>query len=40
MVDKELRNICLDIEQRYEVKFLDIGTDKDHMHFLKQPMPL
>ena len=24
---------CLGIEQRYEVKFLEIGTDKDHVHF-------
>ena len=33
-VDEELRNICLDMELRYELKFLEIGTDKDHVHFL------
>jgi hypothetical protein len=33
-VDKVLRNVCLDIEARYEIKFLEIGTDKDHVHFL------
>jgi len=38
-VDEELKNICLDIEQRYELKFLEIGTDKDHVHFLVQPVP-
>ena len=38
-VDKELRDICLDIEQRYELKFLEIGTDKDHVHFLVQSVP-
>lgn len=27
---------CLEIERRYEVKFLEIGTDKDHVHLLVQ----
>ena len=39
-VDKELKNICLDIEARYEIKFLEIGTDKDHVHFLIQSVPM
>ena len=39
-VDKELKNICLDIEARYEIKFLEIGTDKDHVHFLVQSVPM
>ncbi len=38
-VDHELRNICLEIEKRYEVKFLEIGIDKDHVHFLIQSVP-
>ena len=38
-VDEEIRNICLDIEQRYELKFLEIGTDRDHVHFLIQSVP-
>ena len=38
-VDRELRDVCLDIEQRYEIKFLEIGTDKDHVHFLVQSVP-
>ena len=33
-VDKSLTVICLEIEKRYEVKFLEIGTDEDHVHFL------
>jgi putative transposase len=33
-VDKELTRICLEIEKRYEIKFIEIGTDKDHVHFL------
>ena len=32
-VDDVLKEVCLSIEQRYEVKFLEIGTDKDHVHF-------
>ncbi len=39
IVDEEIKNTCLDIEQRYEVKFLEIGTDRDHVHFLIQSVP-
>ena len=39
-VDQILRNVCLDIEARYEIKFLEIGTDKDHVHFLVQSVPM
>ena len=38
-VDEELKNTCLDIEKRYEIKFLEIGTDKNHVHFLVQSVP-
>ena len=38
-VDTVLKDICLDIENRYQVKFLEIGTDKDHIHFLIQSVP-
>ncbi len=38
-VDEVLREICLDIEKRYEVKFVEIGVDKDHVHFLVQSVP-
>ena len=26
-VDAELKSVCLEIEERYQVKFLEIGTD-------------
>ncbi|WP_410526238.1 transposase [Rickettsia endosymbiont of Urophora cardui] len=26
--------ICEHIEDRYEIRFLEIGVDKDHVHFL------
>ena len=36
-VDEHLRQICLEIEKRYDyIVFLEIGTDKDHVHFLVQ----
>jgi putative transposase len=34
-----LKEIYLEIEKRYEVHFLEIGTDKDHVHFLVQSVP-
>ncbi len=39
-VDKEIKNICLEIAKRYEIYFLEIGTDKDHVHFLIQSVPM
>ena len=38
-VDVVLRRVCLEIEDRYQVKFIEIGTDKDHVHFLVQSVP-
>ncbi len=35
-VDLVLRDVCLEIEKRYELKFLEIGVDKNHVHFLLQ----
>ena len=34
-----LKDVCLDIAKRYEIAFLEIGTDKDHVHFLVQSVP-
>ena len=38
-VDSVLREVCLDIANRYEIVFLEIGMDKDHVHFLIQSVP-
>lgn len=38
-VDKVLKDICLEISKRYEIIFLEIGVDKDHVHFLVQSVP-
>ena len=39
-VDKELRDVCLEISKRYEIRFLEIGADMDHVHFLVQTVPM
>ena len=36
----EIRKICCEIEKRYEIHFLEIGIDKDHVHFLIQSVPM
>jgi len=38
-IDTQLREICLGIEERYEIKFIEIGSEKDHVHFLVQSVP-
>ena len=38
-VDEKLKEICLEIAKRYQIEFIEIGTDKDHVHFLIQSVP-
>ena len=38
-IDETLKEICLEISKRYEISFLEIGTDRDHVHFLIQSVP-
>lgn len=38
-VDGVLKEVFLEIEARYEIKFLEIGSDGDHVHFLVQSVP-
>lgn len=38
-VDKVFREVCIEISKRYEVRFLEIGTEGDHVHFLIQSVP-
>ena len=38
-VDQALRTVCLEIAERYELSFVEIGVDKDHVHFLIQSVP-
>ena len=39
-VDQTIKNTCLEIAKRYDMHFLEIGTDKDHVHFLVQSVPM
>jgi len=36
---KTLKDVCLEIEECYEIYFVEIGTDEDHVHFLIQTVP-
>ena len=38
-VEKVLKEVCMDIEARYQIEFLEIGTDQDHVHFFVQSVP-
>ena len=38
-VDFSLKDICLEISKRYQIHFLEIGTDNNHVHFLVQSTP-
>ena len=38
-VDQTLKEVCLEISERYEIHFVEIGNDADHVHFLIQSVP-
>ena len=38
-VEETLKQVCIGISQRYEIVFLEIGSDEDHVHFLIQSIP-
>ncbi len=39
-VENTLKEVCIEIGQRYEMHFVEIGTDQDHVHFLVQTVPV
>ena len=39
-VEKTLKNTCEGISERYEIAFVEIGSDEDHVHFLVQSVPM
>jgi len=39
-VDNVLKEVCLEIANRYEIDFIEIGVDQDHVHFLVQSVPM
>ena len=38
-VDKTLKEVCIEISDYYEIHFVEIGNDEDHVHFLIQSVP-
>jgi len=38
-VEKILVETCMGISERFEINFLEIGNDEDHVHFLIQGVP-
>ncbi len=38
-VDKTIQETCEEISKRYKIKFLEIGTEGDHVHFVIQSIP-
>ncbi len=38
-VDVTLKETCIEISERYEINFVEIGNDKNHVHFLVQSVP-
>ena len=38
-IGEGLKDICLEISERYEVHFVEIGYESNHVHFLVQSVP-
>jgi len=38
-VDETLKETCIEIAKRYQIHLLEIGTDKNQVHFLVQSVP-
>ena len=39
-VEKTLIEICKEIEKRFEINFVEIGVDGNHVHFMMQSVPM
>lgn len=39
-VEKSLVEVCSNIESRFEIYFIEIGADANHVHFLIQSVPM
>ncbi len=38
-VDSLLKETCIEISKRYDLRFLELGTEGDHVHLLIQSVP-
>ena len=39
-ISDTLKNVCEGIEERFDIHFVEIGLDGDHVHFLIQSVPM
>ena len=39
-VENSLIEVCKNIESRYEIHFVEVGADENHVHFLIQSVPM
>ena len=39
-VEETLKEVCIGIGERYEMNFVEIGADEDHVHFIIQSVPM
>ena len=39
-VGDTIKLVCIEISERYEITFVEIGVDSDHVHFLLQSVPV
>ena len=39
-VENSLVEVCENISSRYEIHFIEIGADENHVHFLLQSVPV
>jgi putative transposase len=35
-VEKTLKEVCLGIKERFEINFIEIGAEDNHVHFILQ----
>jgi REP element-mobilizing transposase RayT len=38
-IGESLKEICLEISERYEIHFIEVGYESNHVHFLVQSVP-
>ena len=38
-ISSYIKDVCIEISEKYEIQFIEIGTDEDHIHFLVQSVP-
>src|SRR3989344_636784 len=39
-IDQEIKQICIEISHKYDIHFVEIGVDENHVHFLIQSVPI